>query len=388
MNANFFMEKIIYDLAFNQEGKLTTEGKALIQVEAVRNNEKRYLSTKVFVRQDQWDALKREVKNHPNMKTLNKYLYDFIAALEKRELDMILKGERFGLDDILGNKPQNMSFIDFMNREIGLSHLKFSTQKNHYSTLKVLSLYKPNLLIHELTYTFLCDFESFLLGKNYHINTISKHMRHLKRYVNLAINKDLFDIVKYPFRKYKIHHVESPRIHLTPEELKKLENIDLGKRKTLRKVLDIFLFCCYTGLRFSDIVKIRRDNFQYIDGKLWLIFSSTKTKADIRLPVYLLFEGKAVALSEKYTVSPSFFNIDINSNSNINKQLRVISQLAGIKKNISFHTARHTNATLLLYNGANITTVQKLLGHKSVKTTEIYSKIMDMTIVRDLEKIY
>jgi integrase len=382
------MEKIIYDLAFNQEKKLTAEGEALIQVEAVRDNEKRYLSTKVFIRPDQWDSLKREVKNHPNMKTLNKYLYDFIAALEKRELDMILKGERFGLDDVLGNKPQRMSFIDFMNREIGLSHLKFSTQKNHYSTLKVLSLYKPNLLIHELTYTFLCDFESFLLDKGYHINTISKHMRHLKRYINLAINKDLFDIVKYPFRKYKIHHVESPRVHLTPEELKRLEKIDVGKRKALRKALDIFLFCCYTGLRFSDIVKIRRDNFQYIDGKLWLIFSSTKTKANIRLPVYLLFEGKAVVLSEKYTVNPSFFDININSNSNINKQLRVISQLAGIKKNISFHTARHTNATLLLYNGANITTVQKLLGHKSVKTTEIYSKIMDMTIVRDLEKIY
>ncbi|MDR1161585.1 MAG: site-specific integrase [Tannerellaceae bacterium] len=382
------MEKIIYDLAFNQEKKLTAEGEALILVEAVRDNEKRYLSTKVFIRPDQWDSSKREVRNHPNMKTLNKYLYDLIAALEKRELDMILKGERFELDDVLGNKPQHLSFIDFMNREIGLSHLKFSTQKNHYSTLKVLSLYKPDLLIHELTYTFLCDFESFLLDKDYHINTISKHMRHLKRYVNLAINKDLFDIVKYPFRKYKIHHVESPRVHLTPEELKKFEKIDVGKRKALRKALDIFLFCCYTGLRFSDIVKIRRDNFQYIDGKLWLIFSSTKTKADIRLPVYLLFEGKAVALSEKYTVNPSFFDIDINSNSNINKQLRVISQLAGIKKNISFHTARHTNATLLLYNGAHITTVQKLLGHKSVKTTEIYSKIMDMTIVRDLEKIY
>jgi integrase len=382
------MEKIIYDLAFNPEKKLNSEGKALIQVEAILDNEKRYLSTKVLIKPNQWDTLKREVKNHPNMKTLNKYLYDFIVALEKRELDMIIKGERFGLDDVLGNEPQSMSFIDFMNKEIELSRLKFSTKKNHYSTLKILSLYKPNLLIHELTYTFLCDFESFLLDKNYHINTISKHMRHLKRYVNLAINKDLFDIVKYPFRKYKIHHVESPRVHLTPEELNRLENIDLGKRKALRKVLDIFLFCCYTGLRFSDIVKIRKDNFQYIDGKLWLMFSSTKTNADIRLPIYLLFEGKAVALSEKYTVNPSFFDIDINSNSNINKQLRIISQLAEIKKNISFHTARHTNATLLLYNGAHITTVQKLLGHKSVKTTEIYSKIMDMTIVRDLEKIY
>ena len=382
------MEKVIYNLVFNRKKQLNAEGEALIEVEATQNNEKRYLSTKVFIRPNQWDSSKSMVKEHQNRRTLNKYLHNFVSALEKRELEMILKGECFRISDLMDDESQNISFIDFMNKEIGLSHLKSSTKKNHYSTLKVLSLYKPDLLTHELTYTFLCDFESFLLDRNYHINTISKHMRYLKRYINLAINKDLFDIAKYPFRKYKIHNIESPRIHLTPEELEKLEKLDLGKKKSLRKSLDIFLFSCYTGLRFSDIATIRSDNFQYIDGKLWLLFLSAKTKVNSRLPIYLLFEGKAVALYEKYIMNPAFFNIDINSNSNINKQLRTISQLAGIKKNISFHTGRHTNATLLLYNGAHITTVQKLLGHKSVKTTEIYSKIMDITIVRDLEKIY
>ena len=77
----------------------------------------------------------------------------------------------------------------------------------------------------------------------------------------------------------------------------------------------------------------------------------------------------------------------LKDNSNVNKDLNALAKLAKMDKRISFHTARHTNATLLLYNGANITTVQKLLGHKSVRTTEIYSNIMDMTIVRDLEKI-
>ena len=54
---------------------------------------------------------------------------------------------------------------------------------------------------------------------------------------------------------------------------------------------------------------------------------------------------------------------------------------------ITFHMARHTNATLLIYNGINITTVQKLLGHKSVKTTQVYTNVMDMTIIHDLEKM-
>ena len=80
----------------------------------------------------------------------------------------------------------------------------------------------------------------------------------------------------------------------------------------------------------------------------------------------------------------SFFKL--KDNSNINKELNILAGLAKIDKRVSFHTDRHTNATLLLYNGANITTVQKLLGHKSVKTTQVYANIMDITVVRDLEK--
>ena len=214
-------------------------------------------------------------------------------------------------------------------------------------------------------------------------------MKHLKRYVNLAINKDLFELQKYPFRKYKIKYMESKRGHLTPEELGRLENIAPKLQRTLRRTLDIFLFSCYTGLRFSDIVNIRPDNFHLIDDKLWLVYSSVKTDVNVRLPLFLLFDGKALAVYERYCkrYSRTLFGVSVSANSNVNKQLKRICRLAEIDKRLSFHMARHTNATLLLYNGANITTVQKLLGHKSVRTTEIYSDIMDMTVIRDLENI-
>lgn len=99
--------------------------------------------------------------------------------------------------------------------------------------------------------------------------------------------------------------------------------------------------------------------------------------------------GKALAVYERYRkrYSRTLFGVSVSANSNVNKQLKRICRLAEIDKRLSFHMARHTNATLLLYNGANITTVQKLLGHKSVRTTEIYSDIMDMTVIRDLENI-
>lgn len=285
-------------------------------------------------------------------------------------------------------KRPSTSFLTFMREEITRSHLRESTQKNHLSTLRLLAEYKPEIHFQDINYDFLCGFERFLAERRYHKNTIAKHMKQLKRYVNQAINMELFDISRYPFRKYRIKHQETKRTHLTPEELSRLETLDVEGRKGLRRCLDMFLFSCYTGLRFSDVVSIMRENFHRIDEKLWLIYSSVKTNVNVRLPLFLLFDGKAIPIYERYRHTPGYlFDAAPTSNSNLNKQLLRIARLAGFEKRISFHTARHTNATLLLYNGANITTVQKLLGHKSVRTTEIYSDIMDMTIVHDLEKI-
>lgn len=383
------MEKVIYNLVFNRKKQLNAEGKALIQVEAYLNRQKRYFSTKVYVKPCQWDSKRRAIRNHPNMDVLNQHLHSFISELERIEMEALQNGRDFSLKDLKdtgGTTP--LSFTAFMKNEIMHSNLKLSTLKNHLSTLHVLTEYKTDVLFNDLNFNFLCDFEYFLLKQKYHRNTIAKHMKHMKRYINLAINKDLFDLQKYPFRKYKIKYQESKRTHLTPEELHRLEILELGGRRTLRRSLDMFLFSCYTGLRFSDIASITRDNFHYIDDKLWLIYSSVKTDVSVRLPLFLLFEGKSLPIYERYQHNTrTLFNIPVSANSNVNKQLRKICLLASIDKKVSFHTARHTNATLLLYNGANITTVQKLLGHKSVRTTEIYSNIMDMTIVRDLEKI-
>lgn len=383
------MEKVIYNLVFNRKKQLNAEGKALIQVEAYLNRQKRYFSTKVYVKPCQWDSKRRAIRNHPNMDVLNQHLHSFITELERIEMEALQNGRDFSLKDLKDTAPGTpMSFTSFMKNEIMHSNLKLSTLKNHLSTLHILTEYKTDVLFNDLNFNFLCDFEYYLLKQKYHRNTIAKHMKHMKRYINLAINKDLFDLQKYPFRKYKIKYQESKRTHLTPEELHRLEKLELGGRRTLRRSLDMFLFSCYTGLRFSDIASITRDNFHYIDDKLWLIYSSVKTDVSVRLPLFLLFEGKSLPIYERYQHNTrTLFNIPVSANSNVNKQLRKICLLASIDKKVSFHTARHTNATLLLYNGANITTVQKLLGHKSVRTTEIYSNIMDMTIVRDLEKI-
>ena len=363
---------------------------ALVQVEAYLERRKKYFSTRVYLRPEQWDVRKSVVKNHPNADALNRLLYEFVADIEKKELDLWQKGKRISLE-LLKNSVEgdcsDGSFIDFFRQEVTGAALKESTRRNHLSTLALLRQFQRNVAFGDVTFEFVTGFEAFLRVRRYHTNTVAKHLKHLKRVVNLAINKDYMEIQKYAFRKYRIKTVDSRHTYLLPEELCSLENLQLDEsERRWQKTLDAFLFCCYAGLRYSDFVNLSADNLVCIRQKNWLVYRAVKTGVEVRLPLYLLFNGKALHILGKYKdMLNAFFRL--KNNSNVNKELAVLATRAGLKKHLSFHTARHTNATLLIYNGVNITTVQKLLGHKSVKTTQGYASIMDVTIVHDLEKM-
>ena len=384
------MEKISYNLVFNRKKRLNKRGMALVQVEAYLNRKKMYFSTKIYLKPEQWDAKRKMVKNHPNANVLNRMLYENIAAIEQTELGLWQQGKTISLDLLKNSidKPlsNERSFLTFFKDEIANSSLKKSTRQNHLSTLELLQEFKKEVLFTDLTFEFVSSFDNYLQSKGYHLNTIAKHMKHLKRYVNVAINKEYMDIQKYAFRKYKIKSIEGSHTHLAPEELYRFENLQLTGRYTrLQKTKDAFLFCCYAGLRYSDFTSLISANIIEFHQETWIIYKSVKTGIEVRLPLYLLFEGKGIEILQRYKDDlDSFFKL--KDNSNINKELNQLAGLAKIDKRVSFHTARHTNATLLLYSGANITTVQKLLGHKSVKTTQVYANIMDITVVRDLEK--
>lgn len=386
------MSKIIYNLVYNRKKCLNKRGLALVQVEAYLDRKKKYFSTKVYLRPDQWDAKRLLVKNHPNADALNRLIYEFMATIEKRELELWQQGKPITLEvlkDTLSEKQRKEDkslFIPFFRQEVVASSLKESSKRNHLSTLALLQDFKKNVTFADLTFEFVSSFEHYLQSKGYHTNTIAKHMKHLKRHINVAINKEYMDIHKYAFRKYRIKTVENEHTHLLPEELEKLEALQLtGRYERYQQTLDAFLFCCYAGMRYSDFVNLTPENILEIHNETWLVYKSIKTRAEVRLPLYLLFNGKGIGILKKYQADLQDFFL-LRDNSNVNKELMVIMRLAGIMKKVSFHTARHTNATLLIFNGVSITTVQKLLGHKSVKTTQIYTNVMDMTIINDLEK--
>ena len=381
------MDKIKYRLVYNRKEQLNKQGTALVQVEASLNQRKIYFKTNIYLKPEHWDKRTSQVIVHPQANDLNAMLFEFVLHLQGVELALWKRGVPATLsllkDAMKKNRPVNVTFPAFAKEYVTHSDRRESTKENLYTTITVLQEFRPGLDFKDITYTFLKDFEAYLREKGNGINTVAKHLRQLRTLVNEAINQGYIHADAYPFRKYKIKQEKGRHEFLTPDELKKLENLEVSDRK-LRHVLDAFLFCCYVGLRFSDFCQLIPANFIRVNGKKWLHFKSVKTGIELRLPLHLLFEGKALSIMDKYDIT-EFANL--GSNSETNKVLAVITGMARIKKHVTYHTARHTCATLLIHQGVPITTVQRLLGHTSVKTTEVYSEILSSTIVRDLKAV-
>ena len=382
------MRKISYRPIYNRKKQLNTQGKALLQIEAYLERRKVYFSTHIYLTPEQWDNKKKLIKLHPNAEALNYKVREFIFALEEKELSIWRDGRTITLQSLKDEfqSKTSKSFLSFIKEDIESSQSKESTKRNRMTTYWLLSKFRSHIEFKELTPRLVYDFEKFLFDNHFKTNTVAKHMKHFKAFVNSAINKAYIDLSDYPFRRYHIKMSETKHTFLIPEELEKLENLELsGRHYSLAHTLDAFLFCCYTGLRYSDFVNLSEKNIVTIDKRPWLVFNTVKTGAEVKLPLTFLFEGKAYKLLRKYKGHLSNF-FSIKPNSTVNKELIRIRKIAKLEKHFSFHSARHTNATLLIYKGANITTVQKLLGHRNITTTQIYSEVMSSTILKDLKK--
>ena len=386
------MNKICFNLVFNRENILNTNGTAMVEIEAMQVSHKVYLPTYVFLRPGQWNRKRQEVMpSHPNHELLNRFLQECMLKLEWKELQMWKNDTPLTLEQLI--IPENyateadcLSFTDFCKEYIQTSRKRDSTKKNLMTTVNLINSFDVNTSFKSLTYEYIREFERFLSSKKYKTNTIIKHIKHLRSFYNEAVNRELIKQGNDAFRRYKMLKGETKYTFLLPQELDVLENLTLeGKYVRLLHTLDAFLFCCYTGLRYSDFCSLSKDNFIYINNNVWLIYKSVKTEVEARLPLYLLFNGKGINILEKYKYDINRF-FKIGSNSAVDKELKKIKMLARINTHISFHTARHTNATLLVYKGVNITTVQKLLGHKNIKTTQHYADIIPEGIINDLQR--
>ena len=381
------IEKIRYRLVYNRKHQLNRQGTALVQIEALLNRRKLYISTNLYLRPGQWDQNTSQVINHPQSYDLNAMLYDKILELQAAEISYWRQGVSPSLLDIKSAAKQNITadvtFMQFARRSVEQSSRRTGTKQNMMATLNRMKEFRGDVEIRDVDYRYLTDFEAYLRGLGLMVNSVGKHLRNVRTLINEAINQGYMSLNDYPFRKFKIQKEKPEHRVLTQKELSKLESTTL-KGKMKQRVLDSFLFCCYSGLRFSDYKQLTDDNILSLKGSKWLSLRTQKTNVKQKIPIYLLFDGKALGLIQKYE-SIQHMN-KIGCNADVNRILKDITDKAGIKKRVTFHTARHTFATLLLGQSIPITTIQRLLGHTSVKTTQIYSEVLDDTLISDLKK--
>lgn len=382
------MQKIRYRLVYNRKNTLNKQGTALVQVEAKLNQRNIYLTTNLYLRPVHWSKDSAQVINHPQAVELNAMLFEFLIHLQGIELGFWKRGIQPTLallrDAVHKKAPATITFPAFARSAINSSDKRDSTKENLLTTVGQLEQFRPGLDFADLTYTMLKDFESWLREQGKGVNTVAKHLRQLRTLVNEAINDGYMSADAYPFRKFKIKQEKPQKPFLTPDELRKLEALQLADQRQ-QHVLDAFLFCCYTGLRYSDFRAINTSNVVQINRTSWLCFTMQKTNITVRLPLALLFDGKAVQLLDRYPSVEDFASLP--GNADTNKILAEIGVKSKVKKHFTFHTARHTCATILVHQGVPITTVQKVLGHTSVKTTQIYSEVLADTIIRDLKAV-
>ena len=241
-----------------------------------------------------------------------------------------------------------------------------------------------DISLKELTPAFITDFEAFLrTDKHLCENSLSVYMLPLRTMVFRAIDNGW--LTRDPFHDYKVPKVETTRGFLTKEEIHLLMNAEL-KRKTMQLIRDLYLFCCFTGLSFADLKNLKEEHIQtFFDDSEWIMIDRQKT--GVRSTIKLLDYPKSIM--EKYRGLCADGRIfPVPCYSDCRGILLRVAKRCGITKHLTWHMSRHTMATeICLTNGVPIETVSSILGHKNIKTTQIYAKITKEKLNKDMDKL-
>lgn len=278
----------------------------------------------------------------------------------------------------------NKQIKDLVGTEYSPSTIKrYETTMSHVKEFMLQEFHCNDMFLSELKYEFVSGFEHFLKTDHHcNHNSTMKYIKNFRKVINMAIKYEWLD--RDPFIKFecKIRPVE--RDFLNMEELNQMQNkIILNPR--IDQVRDIFVFCCYTGLAYVDVAKLNANHIVTgIDGNKWIYLNRTKTETKSMIPLL----QKAVDILEKYSYFPMPIPgtlLPVITNQKMNAYLKELADICNISKNLTFHIARHTFATTVtLTNGVSIESVSAMLGHKSIRTTQIYSKVVEQKVGIDM----
>ena len=374
------LNKIRYKLVFNRAKRLNQRNEGLIEIECSQQKRRIYFTTHTYVKPQHFQ--KGAIVNTPNADGLNYALYIMIQDIEKVELEYIKRGVEVNLpmlkDAVKAHISPAAKLAEFGTEVVGQSERKNLTKLNYQTLFNNLEKYRKGILITDIDYQFIVNYDKWLRESGIAHNTRISRLRLLRAILNEAQKRDIISV--NPFNRFRIQQMVSKKGFLTNEQLAKLEKLNL--KGTEDKVRDAFLIGCYTGLRFSDIITLRQEHI----ANGWLTKKMAKTGFIVEIPIQNLFNGKMLILLDKYKGNIEHISKNLGSNSSVNKILRGILDKINTDPKITFHSSRHTFATLLGQKGVQLTTIQKLLGHTKLQTTQIYSEVDRNAIINDLKR--
>jgi site-specific recombinase XerD len=381
-------------------------GKAPLYARITVNGKRAEISLKRKIKIEYWSSAKNKVKGtNQEARIINEFLDQVSSELHQAKNELKSEGKIISALTVksryLKEDEQNYSLNDIIkyHNEDMIGKLKWGTQKNYFTTQGYIAdfifiKYKvTDLYLKQLDYNLILKFEKYLRAykpkdhqKPMSNNTVMKHIERFRKMITLAYKLEWID--RDPFINFQSKFEKVERGFLTEAELFEIEEKDYSIER-LQLVKDLFVFACYTGLSYIDVVSLTENDLNYgIDGELWIIMKRGKTNNPLRIPIL----PKALKLIEEYkgnikaianrTIFPKM------SNQKLNAYLKEIADLCEIKKNLTFHLARHTFATTVtLSNGVPIETVSKLLGHSRISTTQIYAKVIERKVSNDMRNL-
>lgn len=264
---------------------------------------------------------------------------------------------------------------------------RFDTCLKYMKEMALKQYHLKDIPLKEVNHAFIQDYIHFLkVEKNLSENTLIRYMKVIKKITNMALANEW--MTKNPFVNIKFHEQEVHKEFLTKEELKTLRTKEFDIPR-LDLVRDVFLFQCWTGLAFVDVSELTEEHIvPDNEGNLWIRKARQKTKIMcniplLDIPLQILDKYKEHPLCQKKGVL-----LPVMVNQKMNSYLKEIAICCGIKKNLSTHTGRHTfSTTVALANNVSLENVAKMLGHANTKMTQRYAKVLDQSILRDMQGV-
>jgi site-specific recombinase XerD len=398
------MKNKIVSHFYLKESKKDSKGEAPIYLRITVNGERAEISTNRRINPSIWDKTsERVVGRSEPARIINSVLINVLGKVEKHFSGLDVQDKRISVDQLIselkGKGVNQMTIIQAYEYHLKnlekLSGIDFAvaTVKKYEYTLNSLKRFLKNeygitdIRLRDLDHNFIERYHTYLrTTENLMHNSAAKSVKHLNRIISISITNKW--ILQNPFKDFACNYVSLNRSYLTEEEVESIyrKHITINR---LARVRDVFIFQIYTGLSYVDMADLTEDSIEIgIDGKRWIVINRKKTGIRSSIPIL----PRAQEILTKYQTDPQCISehklLPVCTNQRMNGYLKEIADLCEITKNLTTHLARHTFATTItLSHGVPIETVSKMLGHSDLKTTQIYSKVVDRKIADDMKHL-